>query len=115
VLLKTRDNKIYMRLTMAPINPGRYTKLVLLADHQARYRPIRIDYHGRNKILFKSLNFHYGDILHKKSGRTKVISLPIRLEMFDLNSGMISRLEYFTLDDTISPEDAFFDPDFLGR
>ena len=115
VAYRTRDKKIFTRLTMVPINPGRYKKLVLLADQSNKFRPIRIDYHKKYRILYKTLNFYYGDLLVKKTGRTQKVRLPTRLEMMDLSTGMISRLEYFTLDNTVSPNNAFFDPDFLNR
>lgn len=103
------------RLSMVPINPGRYSKLILLANPAERYRPLRIDYHDRDRILFKTLNFQYGELLDRKSGNTGAAALPTRLEMLDLKNGMISRIEYFTLDVSVAPEDAFFDPEFLNR
>ena len=103
------------RLSMVPINPGRYSRLVLLANPQERYRPLRIDYHDRDRVLFKTLNFQYGELLDRKSGGTGGATLPTRLEMLDLKNGMISRIEYFTLDVSVAPQDAFFDPEFLNR
>ena len=103
------------RLSMVPINPGRYSRLVLLANPDRSYRPLRLDYHDRDRVLFKTLNFQYGELLDRKSGGAGTATLPTRLEMLDLKNGMISRIEYFTLDVSVTPEDAFFDPEFLNR
>ena len=104
-----------VRLTLAPINPGRYRMLYLLADQDKSFRPLRIDFHGKNRILIKTMNLHYGSIRMSRRGVFRKARFPVRMEILDLNSGMISRLEYFTLDETAAPEDAFFDPDFLNR
>ena len=115
VLLRTPDKKVMTRMTMVPINPGLYSKLRLLADQQKEYRPVRIDFHGRRKVLHKTLNFYYGDILLKDQGRTSKTRLPVRLEMLDLRTGVISRMEYFSVDKRVNPDNAFFDPDYLNR
>ncbi len=115
VRLLPEGGKRLARLMMTPINPGLYSSLVLLANPDESYRPLRIDYHDRERILFKTLNFQYGELLDRKTGRTGAGNLPTRLEMLDLKNGMISRIEYFTLDVSVSPEDAFFDPEYLNR
>jgi len=115
IMYKTKDDKLYTRLTLVPIISGNYSKLILLADQQANYRPIRIDFHDRSGALFKTLIFQYGEVLLVKSGKSGRLPSPNRLEMLDLKSGMITRLEYFTLDDSLVPGDALFDPDYLNR
>lgn len=115
VLYRQRDGGIYTRLELAPINPGSYTRLLLLADHKNNFQPLRIDFHSRDRILFKTMFFRYGNILDSASGKNEQLELPVRLEVLDLNSGNISRLEYFTLDRKASPDIAFFDPDYLNR
>lgn len=103
------------QLTMAPINPGRYSRLVLLARPADGYQPVRMDYHDRDRVLFKTLRFQYGDLLDKSNGRTAKVNLPVRLEMLSLANGTISRLEYFTFDSRVAPTDAFFDPEYINR
>lgn len=115
VLYRQRDGSIFTRLDLAPINPGAYTRLLLLADHKNNFQPLRIDFHGRDRILFKTLFFKYGSILDSISGKKENPKLPVRLEVLDLKSGNISRLEYFSLDRKASPDVAFFDPDYLNR
>ena len=115
VVRKISEKRSFTMLTMVPINPGNYRKLEVKADQRASYQPERIDYYDRNRVMFKSLNFNYGELLDKKTGKNFKSKLPVRMEMLNLNSGMISRMEYFTLDKTVSPQAAFFDPDFLNR
>ena len=115
----TKDKKTFVKLTLVPISPGVYTKLTLVSEKDSKtgqYWPIRIDYHGRNKILFKTMNLYYdGAILDRTTGKRGKKRNPTRLEVLDLSTGVISRIEFFTLDPRVNPEDAFFDPDFLNR
>lgn len=105
-----------IKLTLNPILEGAYTKVILLANSQESYRPRRMDFFDKEKLLFKTMNFYYdGQILFTRSGKTQEIKNPSRLEILDIKTGSISRLEFFTFDDSISPSDALFDPDFLNR
>lgn len=115
ILYKTRDDNIFTRLSMRPIISSNYGKLVLLADQQKSYRPIRIDFHDRQGIMFKTMRQAYGQVLLKSSGKSGTLSSPNRLEVLHLKTGMITRFEVFTYDDSRLPKDTFFDPDYLNR
>lgn len=116
VVLFKSGGKNYTRLTIEPIVEGSYAKLELLADQTQAYRPIRIDFHGRDTVLSKTMNFYYdSDVLMRKTGTTAKLSIPSRLEMVDLNNGAISRYEILSHDETVDPGDPLFDPDFLNR
>lgn len=115
VLLRS-ENSIFTRLTLLPILESGYSRLAVLADQRASYRPIRIDFHNRDGLLLKAMQFGYdGELLLKTSGKAGAVDFPARVECVDLNSGLISRLEYFTYDESVVPGDALFDPDFLNR
>lgn len=115
ILYKTREDNIFTRLSMRPIISSEYGKLVLLADQQKSYRPIRIDFHDRRGIMFKTMRQAYGEVLMKATGKSGSLPSPNRLEVLHLNTGMITRFEVFTYDDSRLPRDAFFDPDYLNR
>lgn len=115
ILYKTRDDGIFTRLSMRPIISSDYSKLVLLADQQSAYRPLRIDFHDRRGIMFKTMRQAYGEVLLKATGKSGMLPSPNRLEVLHLNTGMITRFEVFTYDDSRLPKDTFFDPDYLNR
>ncbi len=115
ILYKTREAGIFTRLSMRPIISSEYGKMVLLADQEKTYRPIRIDFHDRQGIMFKTMRQAYGEVLMKATGKSGVLPSPNRLEVLHLTTGMITRFEVFTYDDSRLPNDTFFDPDYLNR
>ncbi|MBE7438324.1 MAG: outer membrane lipoprotein-sorting protein [Spirochaetales bacterium] len=115
VLYKTRDGKIHTRLTLLPIVSGEYSRLVLLTDQKDNYRPLRVDFHDRQGVLTKTMELVYGEVLLRRNNEKGRLPGPSQMEMLNLKTGMITRLDYYTLDDRNPPGEKLFDPDYLNR
>ncbi|MDF3819405.1 outer membrane lipoprotein-sorting protein [Leptospira sp. 96542] len=105
----------YYRVSLKPILPYFYKKLVLLIGKKD-LKPYRVDFHDRDGILFKTLNLKYGPIKMKDTaGKVEEIQKASRLEMLDLNTGSITVWEIQEVDKSVSPDQSLFAVDNLGR
>ena len=80
------------------------------------FRALRMDIYDRNTILFKTIEINYDiPVLHLGKKKDVVTAWPVRMESLDLETGSITRLEFFTFDDTLKVSDSLFRPDYLNR
>jgi hypothetical protein len=119
----TAGDRELLRLTLRPVRPPRepggrgYGRVVLLVDPARAYRPLRMDLYDADRILTRSLQYHYDSELRmgRAEGAGALDGVPTRLEMLDLSGGGISRIEFYEFDDAAELPAAFFDPEFLNR
>ncbi len=105
----------YYRVTLKPILPLFYKKLVLLA-RKKDLKPYRIDFHDKDGILFKTLNLKYGSVKVKdQTGKIEEQSKVQRWEMLDLTTGSISVWEIQEIDRSVTPDSSLFQVDNLSR
>lgn len=105
----------YYRVSLKPILPYFYKKLVLLVGKKD-LKPYRVDFHDRDGILFKTLNLKYGPIKVKDTaGKLEDQEKASRLEMLDLNTGSITVWEIQEVDKTVNPDASLFAVDNLSR
>ncbi|TGK06294.1 outer membrane lipoprotein-sorting protein [Leptospira fletcheri] len=102
------------RVAMRPIVPYFYSKLVLLLEPES-LKPIRLDFHDKDGVLYKTLNIKYGPIKVKAKQKVTKEDLASRLEMLDLNTGSISVLEYTEVDRDVKPDPSLFELENLNR
>ncbi len=109
------SGETYYRVSLKPILPYFYKKLVLLINKKD-LKPYRVDFHDRDGILFKTLNLKYGPIKVKDiSGKVEEEEKASRLEMLDLNTGSITVWEIQEVDKTVNPDASLFAVDNLSR
>lgn len=107
--------EVYYRVSLKPILPYFYKKLVLLVGKKD-LKPYRVDFHDRDGILFKTLNLKYGPVKIKDNGgKVEEIQKASRLEMLDLNTGSITVWEIQEVDKTVNPDASLFNVDNLSR
>ncbi|EOQ87515.1 hypothetical protein LEP1GSC202_2897 [Leptospira yanagawae serovar Saopaulo str. Sao Paulo = ATCC 700523] len=107
--------EVYYRVSLKPILPYFYKKLVLLVGKKD-LKPYRVDFHDRDGILFKTLNLKYGPVKIKdNTGKVEEIQKASRLEMLDLNTGSITVWEIQEVDKTVNPDASLFNVDNLSR
>ncbi|TGN18780.1 outer membrane lipoprotein-sorting protein [Leptospira idonii] len=104
----------YYRVSLKPILPYFYKKLVLLIGKKD-LKPYRIDFHDRDGILFKTLNLKYGPIKIKEPGKVDEVEKASRWEMLDLNTGSITVWEIQEVDKSVAPDASLFAVDNLSR
>ncbi|MCC6275138.1 MAG: outer membrane lipoprotein-sorting protein [Leptospiraceae bacterium] len=108
------SGKSYLRVSLKPIIAYSYKKLVLLFENPI-LRPTRIDFHDKDGVLFKTLNFKYSKLRVKDKNVVSEIDFPARLEMLDLNTGGISVLEYLEVDRDALPDKSLFESANLNK
>ncbi|MCZ8344181.1 MAG: outer membrane lipoprotein-sorting protein [Leptospira sp.] len=109
------SGETYYRVSLKPILPYFYKKLVLLINKKD-LKPYRVDFHDRDGILFKTLNLKYGPIKMKDTtGKVEEEQKASRLEMLDLNTGSITVWEIQEVDKTVNPDASLFAVDNLSR
>lgn len=102
-------------LKIKPVSESGYTEIVVQMD-AVKKRPIRMDFHGKDKVLVKTLKLGYDLPLYNPRQRKKeYLVSPVLLDVLDLETGRISRIEFFSFDPSVSPDDSLFNPDFLNR
>ncbi|MBE7410700.1 MAG: outer membrane lipoprotein-sorting protein [Leptospiraceae bacterium] len=116
IILGNQDisGKSYLRVSLKPILGYSYKKLVLLFENPI-LRPTRIDFHDKDGVLFKTLNFKYSKLRIKSKNITSEVEFPSRLEMLDLNTGGISVLEYLDIDRDVIPDKSLFESANLNK
>ncbi len=116
----TNPAESYLRFTLRPNGPGasRYGRIVLVvADANQGYRPLRKDLFNADRVLIRTLRYHYDSpVLRRSSGRAEnPEGVPTRLEMLDLAGAGISVIEFHEFDDVGELPDAFFEAENLNR
>nr|WP_243393356.1 outer membrane lipoprotein-sorting protein [Leptospira perolatii] len=108
------SGKKMKRVAMRPIVPYFYSKLILLLDAES-LKPIRLDFHDKDGVLYKTLNIKYGPVKVKSKHKSVQEEMANRLEMLDLQTGSISVLEYTEVDKDVKPDPSLFELDNLNR
>lgn len=107
-------DKSYWRVGLKPILTYEYKKLILLVNKDD-LSPVRIDFHDRDGILFKTLNIKYSPVKVKTSSGTETKTIASRFEMLNLNTGSIGVLEIREKDETVRPDASLFNVENIGR
>ena len=100
---------------MKPMFLSGYTEVRAQMD-PAKKRPVRIDFHGKENTLLKTIKYTYDLPIYDPRERKKTtVPGPMVMDSLDLETGRISRIEFFTLDRKVSPDDSLFIAEFLNR
>lgn len=111
--LDMRANSVVLR--MKPMFLSGYTEVRAQMD-PAKRRPVRIDFHGKENTLLKTIKYTYDLPLYDPRDRKKfTVPGPMVMDALDLETGRISRIEFFTLDRKVTPDDSLFIAEFLNR
>lgn len=89
------------RLQLDPLFPNSMYGMIVLYATVDRYIPIRIDYHDRDKVIFKFLSIAK---TMEKGGRI----IPSRYDMLNIKEGTVTITSFIKID-----EDAVFPPDIF--
>lgn len=113
VSIDARANSLV--LVMRPMFVSGYTQVRAQMD-PAKKRPVRIDFHGKEHVLLKTIKYTYDLPIYDPRERRKfTIAGPMVMDSLDLETGRISRIEFFTLDRKVSPDESLFIAEFLNR
>lgn len=111
--LDVRGNSVVLR--MKPMFVSGYSEVRAQMDPEKK-RPVRMDFHGRENILLKTIKYTYDLPVYDPRERKKIaMTGPVVMDALDLETGRISRMEFFTLDRKVSPDDSLFIAEFLNR
>lgn len=103
-----------LRVSLKPIITYSYNKLVLLVQKDTK-KPVRIDFHDKDGVLWKTMNIKYGPVKLKTSSGVRREERVSRLEMLTLTTGNIGIWEIEEQDTTVVVDRVLFDVDNLGR
>jgi hypothetical protein len=105
----------FIRVSLKPIITYSYKKLVLLMNKE-KMEPVRIDFHDKEGVLYKTLNIKYGNVKFKSGdGSQSNKRMVSRLEMLTLNTGNIGVWEIQEVDQTVKTDSSLFDVENIGR
>jgi len=96
------------RLNLEPVFGQSQYGLITLYASVDKYLPIRIDYHDRDKVVFKFLSLAK---TMEKSGRV----IPIRYDMLNIKNGTVTILSFNKFDEGKKFDGSIFRPEKLGE
>lgn len=96
------------KLSLDPIFGGSEYGTITMYVTIDKYVPLRIDYHDRDKVIFKFLSLTR---TMEKDGRI----IPIRYEMLNIKEGTVTILSYLKFDESIRYQGDIFRPEKLGE
>ena len=96
------------RLDLIPVFQGSQYGLVTLYASKDKYIPMRIDFHDRDKVVFKFMS------LSKTMEKGGAI-VPIRYDMLNIKSGTVTILSFNRFDETVTFREDIFRPETLGE
>lgn len=96
------------RLTLEPVFSGSEYGLIVMYVTTDKYVPLRIDYHDRDKVIFKFLSLTR---TMEKDGRI----IPLRYDMLNIKDGTVTIISYNRFDDSIKFSGEIFRPEKLGE
>lgn len=111
--MEIKGEKFY-RVALKPIITYSYKKLVVLVSKE-RMEPVRIDFHDKDGILYKTLNIKYGNVKNKTAQGKSSKRMVSRLEMLALNTGSIGVWEIQEVDETVKTDPSLFLVENIGR
>jgi hypothetical protein len=95
------------KLTLEPIFDGSEYGIVTVYASVDKYIPLRIDYHDRDKVIFKFLSLVK---TMEKDGRI----IPVRYDMLNIKDGTVTILSYNKFDEAQKFKGEIFRPEKLG-
>ena len=108
------QGKERLRLTLLPRKKEGYGKLYLLTDPQKGQRPLRVDYHGPDNLLFKSLKFYYDfPVRNRDTKKSAAIRAPVKMDMEDFRENTRARIEIYEYYASRMYNTHFFDPKYF--
>ncbi len=96
------------KLTLDPIYDGSEYGVIIMYVTVDKYVPLRIDYHDRDKVIFKFLSLSK---TMEKDGRI----IPIRYDMLNIKDGTVTIMSYLKFDESIKYSGEIFRPEKLGE
>lgn len=96
------------KLTLEPIFSGSEYGLIVMYVTTDKYVPLRIDYHDKDKVIFKFLSLTR---TMEKDGRI----IPLRYDMLNIKDGTVTILSYMKFDENIKFNGEIFRPEKLGE
>jgi len=96
------------RLKLVPIFKGGEYGLLTIYVTKKDYLPIRIDYHDRDRAIFKFMTI-------VKTIKRKNRIIPVRYDMMDIRKGTVTILSLFSFDEDISFDKEIFRSEKLGE
>jgi len=96
------------RLVLEPIFEGSEYGLITMYVTVDKFVPLRIDYHDRDKVIFKFLSLSK---TMEKNGRI----IPIRYDMLNIKDGTVTILSYLKFEESIKYQGEIFRPEKLGE
>ncbi len=93
---------------LVPRLPGITEAAVLFSDPEKNNRPLRIDYYRKNRVLYRTVSFHYSDSLKTYEGSgLEGKQFPLRTEVTDLDASEVSGIETEMYDSSRPPAPLF--------
>ena len=96
------------KLVLEPIFSGSEYGLIDMYVTVDKYVPLRIDYHDRDKVVFKFLSLAK---TMEKDGRI----IPLRYDMLNIKDGTVTILSYLKFDESVRYSGEIFRPEKLGE
>ncbi len=96
------------KLALDPIYDGSEYGTVTMYVTVDQYIPLRIDYHDRDKVIFKFLSLSK---TMEKNGRI----VPIRYDMLNIKDGTVTILSFLKFEENIRFQGDIFRPERLGE
>lgn len=96
------------KLLLDPIYDGSEYGAVTMYVTVDQYVPLRIDYHDRDKVIFKFLSLSK---TMEKNGRI----IPIRYDMLNIKDGTVTILSFLKFEESIRFQGEMFRPEKLGE
>ncbi len=96
------------KLSLEPIFDSSEYGLITMFVSMDQYLPLRIDYHDRDKVIFK---FQSLAKTMEKNGRI----IPIRYDMLNIKDGTVTILSYLKFEESIKYQGEIFRPEKLGE
>jgi outer membrane lipoprotein-sorting protein len=94
-------------LVLKPIAKGGEYGMITLYVTKDRFMPLRIDYHDRDKAIFKFMS-----IVKVREGGSRVI--PVRYDMMNIRQGTVTIFNISEIDESASFNPEIFRPERLG-
>ncbi|MCS6984955.1 MAG: outer membrane lipoprotein-sorting protein [Leptospiraceae bacterium] len=99
----------WVKVENIPLDPGNYSRLVVLVDPFEDYTLRRIDYFDTAGVLMKSLEVQWQSLPIKEAdGRQLVVQRLARWDMMDMTRGSVSTLEFFSNDKSARLDSSLF-------
>ena len=96
------------RLDLVPVFQGSQYGLVTLYASKDKYLPMRIDFHDRDRVVFKFMS------LSKTMEKGSSI-VPLRYDMLNIKNGTVTVLSFLRFDETVTFREDIFRPETLGE